>query len=108
MSDEPHARLLSGEILTADAPVMRAAFAEGEVIDADYVTLEPQTRPGRRDFSPIPAAPVVTLAGMDMLRKNDAAPPAAASPGSAGFWLFGLALAAGAFWISGGHVLVGR
>ena len=45
--------------------------------------------------------------GMDMLRKPEAARPAARpARGGPVFWVVGLGLAPGAFWVSGGHALV--
>lgn len=104
MDDEPQARPLSGEILTADAQPLRSAFA-GEIVDAEYVTLDPQTRPS----APPRVTPAAPRAGMEMLRKDEAAMgPIGPLRGGAGFWLLGFSLAAGAFWISGGYALVGR
>ena len=47
------------------------------------------------------------IQGFESLRKTDAAPPAQGrGRGGPLFWIVGLGLAAGAFWVSGGHALV--
>ena len=53
------------------------------------------------------ASPAAPLAGMEMLRRPEA--QAARTPAVRGgpvFWVFGIGLAAAAFWVSGGHALV--
>lgn len=108
MSDERNARPVSGEMIAATVPQPMAGPAD-DVIDAEFETL----RPGHDDRIVL-AAPVVTIGtasapsiGLDSLRKNEqAGAPAARSRGGPIFWVVGLAMVAGAFWVSGGHALV--
>lgn len=111
MPDERKARPVSGEIMAA--PVAgtepaEAGLVRADVVDAEFETIWPDgpTASDARAFTSIgTAAPPIQ--GLDSLRKSDAA---SRSPGPARggplFWLVGLSLAAGAFWVSGGHALV--
>lgn len=108
MSDERNARPVSGEIIEAAVPALTGGPA-GDVIDAEFETL----RPGGDDRI-VAVAPVVTIGtasapsiGLDSLRKNEpASAQAGRSRGGPIFWVVGLAMVAGAFWVSGGHALV--
>ncbi len=104
MADEVKARPVSGEIMAA--PAGRSAFAAGpDIIDAEFETIapalhEPRTLPGSRPAG----ATMLTPAGMDVLKGTP--PVSKVSRGGPFFWAFGIALAACAFWVSGGHALV--
>lgn len=109
MSDERNARPVSGEIIEVAAEPAKSGRPAADVIDAEFETL----RPGQDDRIVI-AAPMAGIGtasapslGLDSLRKNEqAAAPAVRSRGGPIFWIVGLALVAGAFWVSGGHALV--
>jgi hypothetical protein len=110
MADDRTARPVSGEIMTAPAADAATAPYNGstaDIVDADYVVI-PHLGPAEDGVPPltrIAASPPVQ--GMDMLRKPDA--PAARAPAVRGgpiFWLAGVGMIAGAFWVSGGHALV--
>ena len=110
MPDERNARPVSGEIMAA--PLAGAEPAEPGLIHADVVDAEYETvRLGEsavqaRTFTSIGTA-TAPLQGLGSLRKADtAARPQGPVRGGPVFWIFGLGLAAGAFWVSGGHALV--
>jgi hypothetical protein len=115
MPDERYARPVSGEIMTA--PVIGTAateplFAPADIIDAQFETVRPaepvDRLQGRRPIGAIGTA-AAPVQGLDSLRKSEAAAgPRGPVRGGPVFWVFGLGLAAGAFWVSGGHALVRR
>jgi hypothetical protein len=108
MSDKRNARPVSGEIMTAAAVAAERAkdgAPAPDVVDAVFETLRPD--PAER-LSAAPLEPAIGTAaapaqGLDTLRRGNA--PSAARGGPI-FWTFGLAVVAGAFWVSGGHVLL--
>lgn len=109
MTDERTSRPVSGEIMfdpargTAEGGA-KAARDRGDVVDADFESLSaPAAAPRAETPQPAPAAP--SAAGMDILK---AAPARESSRGGPLFWVVGLALVAGAFWVSGGHALVSK
>ena len=118
MPDERHARPVSGEIMAAPvagtepgepALIHAAALIHADVVDAQFETIRPDepavaTHPRLSTSIGTAAAPVQGLA---TLRKTDTGtrPPVAVRGGPV-FWVVGLGLAAGAFWVSGGHALV--
>jgi hypothetical protein len=112
MPDERKARPVSGEIMAAPLAGAESAepgFTRNDVVDAEFETIrpaEPAAAAHGRDFASIgTAAPPIQ--GLDSLRKSDPAPPTQGPVrGGPVFWIVGLGLAAGAFWISGGHALV--
>lgn len=120
MADGSRPRAVSGEIMTdppADAPDRPAPEGAGadDVIDAEYISLplEGPLREPQRAESTAHEAPAsigsaaAPLGGMEMLRRKDAAAPAQKTErGGPLFWTLGIGLAAAAFWVSGGHVLV--
>ncbi|WP_137113611.1 MULTISPECIES: hypothetical protein [Mesorhizobium] len=82
---------------------IQATFGKAhDFIDADYVVVAPDTReePASRND------PFAASSGMEMLRNRKFVE--ARDPNRAGplFWAGGLALAAVAFWVSGGHALL--
>ena len=119
MADEVKPRAVSGEIMTdapdaPDAPPGRRPDG-GDFIDAEYISLPPEQRPaglGRAESaareSPAVIGSAAAPAGsMEMLRRKDAAAaPQRPARGGPLFWIMGIGLAAAAFWVSGGHVLV--
>ncbi|MDN2568483.1 hypothetical protein N1F89_19845 [Aquibium sp. A9E412] len=115
MSDSRDTRPVSGEIMTGGAAgTARAAQDRADVVDAEYETLAPGS-PDR------PAAPVHASAagpaapprGLETLRRDRGGSAAGAPPerrgrrGGPAFWAAGLSAVAIAFWMSGGHALVG-
>jgi hypothetical protein len=106
MNDDRMARPVSGEIMSgaAGGPSSRAARG-GDVVDAEFVSM-PAAAASPRTETPSAQAPVPPAAkGMDILKGEDGPRSRRAGPA---FWLFGMVLVAGAFWVSGGHALVSR
>lgn len=106
MNDDRMARPVSGEIMSgaAASPSARAARG-GDVVDAEFVSM-PATTAASRTETQAAQAPVPSAAkGMDILKEADGPRSRRAGPT---FWLFGMVLVAGAFWVSGGHALVSR
>ena len=112
MPDERYARPVSGEIMTAPAAGTAASeplFAQGDIVDAQFETVGPAEPAVAGRGRPITAIGTVAapVQGLASLRKGDAAArPLGPARGGPVFWVFGLGLAAGAFWVSGGHALV--
>ncbi len=112
MADERRPRPVSGEIMTdaqSTASIPGAHLGE-DIVDAEYETVVAIGRQPENPVQPAPtmiASPVAPLAGMEMLRRPEgqAAQPSAVRGGPV-FWVFGIGLAAAAFWVSGGHALV--
>jgi len=86
-----------------------------DVVDADYIVVDAvDISDGRQACEPEvaqstrpPPVDMPSLGGMDMLRRRAlrTAPPASRSGGPL-FWLFGGALVAASFWVSGGHAVI--
>lgn len=107
MSDERMARPVSGEIMTDgrhDGADRRRPHAD-DVIDADFETILPGNTQRAEERQPSGAAAGAAQPGMDMLR---AAERSERRNGGPVFWVCGLALVFGAFWVSGGHAIVSR
>lgn len=111
MAEDRHARPVSGEIITGPGLSPRSRPAATEVTDAEFETLDrgsarqAETGPSAQAFSQEP--PALAPAGLDVLKsKGEGAAPSAR--GGPAFWVFGLALAAAAFWVSGGHALISQ
>ncbi len=118
MPDKRYARPVSGEIMAAPVAgtepgeptlIHAPALIHADVVDAQFETIRPDepavaTHPRQSTSIGTAAAPVQGLA---TLRKADAGtrPPGPVRGGPV-FWVVGLGLAAGAFWVSGGHALV--
>jgi hypothetical protein len=108
MADQRTARPVSGEIMAgrgAHSLPSGAVATSDDIIDADYEIVSPPERdPDRSRF---PAAPMPAAGGMAMLRRagNDLAAKGPVRGGPL-FWTFGMAAAAAAFWLSGGHALI--
>ena len=107
MSDESNARPVPGEIIIAiPAASSTTGMPVADIVDAEFETLRPD--PSER----LSAAPIAigTAAppsqGLDTLRKQGGAAPQGPARGGPIFWVVGLGLAAGAFWVSGGHALM--
>lgn len=113
MAEGRTARPVSGEIMTGasvEAAIAWPVQDAADVVDADYELVSPPRHaPVAPEAEPAVFAPAsAPVDGMGMLLR-DPAQPAAGRPASRGgpiFWVFGLGLAAGAFWVSGGHELV--
>lgn len=109
MPDERNARPVSGEIMAAGIAAAEPARTgmQADVVDAEFETLRPD--PSARLSAPGPAIATASapVHGLGSLRKGEVrlAQPRR-SPGGPLFWAVGLGLAAGAFWVSGGHALV--
>ncbi|MBX3578662.1 MAG: hypothetical protein KF723_15770 [Rhizobiaceae bacterium] len=103
MADDRYSHPVSGEILPVGDQPVRGRSAGADVADAEFETIDAPLRadaaPSADDQPTAPAAP-----GMDVLKARGSTD--AASRGGPAFWVLGLALAAGAFWVSGGHALV--
>lgn len=109
MSDERMARPVSGEIMTdgqRKAGGRTPAGDNPDIIDADFETIVPGRQAAAREAAEQAAAGTATDGGgMDMLRVSR---EGGRSSGGPLFWIVGLALVFGAFWVSGGHALVSR
>ena len=110
MSDERMARPVSGEIMTdghSDAGARPQRAGTDDIVDAEFETIVPGQKPAssakatRNDGMP------ADTGGMDMLRGSRAARSGRRNGGPV-FWIVGLALVIGAFWVSGGHAIVSR
>lgn len=106
MDDQPKARPVSGEIMTAATPRPQASAAgpnRDDFTDADYEAVSAPARPTAPARPPAASAPE----GLSLLAGSAGAAVASASArGGPTFWAFGLLLIALAFWVSGGHALV--
>jgi hypothetical protein len=105
MNEERMARPVSGEIMSGSpsAASMRPSQRQVDIIDAEYVSIPSVGAAPRHDAPQQPAAPAAK--GMDILKEGGGS---ASRRGGPAFWLFGMVLVAGAFWVSGGHALVSR
>ncbi len=113
MADQRTARPVSGEIMADAPPVGAASFhlplgqlPPGDIVDAEYETIHAEAPAAERIAASI-GSTEASPAGMEMLRKTVGATPrrgrVRAGPA---FWIYGLGIAAAAFWVSGGHALV--
>lgn len=77
--------------------------AGADIIDAEYIVVDPEPRVRAQ----VPRAVETSTAssGMDMLRQIARARSGQRERGGPLFWAGGIALAAVAFWVSGGHEL---
>jgi len=91
------------------------ASIDQDVVDADYIVVDAiDVSDRRRAVEPDPFPPTQppkietpSLGGMDMLRRRATRPaPSASRSGGPLFWVFGGALVAAAFWVSGGHAVI--
>lgn len=106
--DDDHddkARPVSGEIMSG-APARTPAPLAGDVSDAQYETVSVAGGEPAPRFDRAPAPEKGAAAGMDFLKAGAAG--TGRGRGGPLFWACGLLLVALAFWISGGHALVGR
>lgn len=104
MDHDDRARPVSGEIMSGGpARGTKPHEPRDDVADAQYETLPSAGGDAPARFAESGAAPT----GMDFL-KTGAAAERGARRGGPLFWLFGLALVALAFWIAGGHALLGE
>lgn len=113
MADLRKARPVSGEIMTApelEAAAGKPLAGDGQdIVDADYEIVTPPEAAARPE--PVRFFQQDRAGGMEMLRHASAMlhePVRGPARGGPLFWMLGLALAAGAFWASGGHSLIGQ
>ena len=109
MAVQGKARSVSGEIMAGPKADGSSGSTRsdggGDIIDAQFeIVGEPRPR------AEMPAAPSIgssaaPASGMDTLRKTEAPRPTRMRGGPL-FWAAGIGMAAAAFWISGGHVLI--
>ena len=109
MPNQRNARPVSGEIMTADrgCAVLPRPDPCFDLVDAEFETLG-DSAAGKPERRAVPSMAAQSLApGMAMLGKQHVErPPFGTVPAGPVFWITGVAAAAVAFWISGGHVLV--
>jgi hypothetical protein len=106
MADDRTARPVSGEIMTSpatNAAPERMMSGAADIVDADYVVLPRFAAAPTAPSPQIPPTPAIE--GMGMLRKPEPA-PSRPSRGGPVFWIAGVGIALGSFWVSGGHALV--
>lgn len=103
MDHDDRARPVSGEIMSGGPARDTRPRALQDVADAQYETLP---LAGGEPSMPLAPSGAIT-SGMDFLKRGTAAGRAARRGGPL-FWLCGLLAVALAFWIAGGHALVGR
>lgn len=110
MADARKARPVSGEIMAAGSRDTCAQVPQrdlADIVDADFEVLPAGPADGESGAAQaaFPDQSAVTE-GMDMLCLAGTRQPAPRSRGGAAFWLAGVALAAAAFWVSGGHAVL--
>ena len=110
MADLRKARPVSGEIMTAalgEAAARPLADERPDIVDADYEVVTPPEAAARPEH--VRFVQQGRAGGMEMLRHASAVHDPALRPARGGlFWTVGIALAAAAFWASGGHSLIGQ
>ena len=117
MGDGKKTSPVSGEIMAGRAAAPGESGPKkpdgGEIHDAEFETVMPdgeRTVPeAARHPAPVDshAAGETAPGGMAILRRSpESIEPGRRERAGAGFWLAGVALAAAAFWVSGGHALV--
>lgn len=104
MAEAVKPRVVSGEIMASTASTRSSVAERMDVVEAEFETVEGEGPFGTRPNVSLSEAGQPAL-GMDTL-KGAVATPRKPAPGGPLFWSFGLALAACAFWVSGGHALV--
>ena len=105
MDHDDRARPVSGEIMSGGPARQPRPHANGDIADAQYETVAPahgEAPPARF------AGKAAAVSGMDFLKTRAMAAERGARRGGPLFWAFALFLVALAFWISGGHALIGR
>ncbi|WP_295806828.1 hypothetical protein [uncultured Nitratireductor sp.] len=107
MRHSDNARLVSGEIMMPDGKdgAPRRGAVSHDAIDVEFETIGPAEEADAGPCSAFLGGGAVS--GLDLLKpggRTQGKKPARAGPL---FWVFGVTLIAGAFWVSGGHSLVG-
>ncbi|MGB3500598.1 MAG: hypothetical protein WBA44_03175 [Mesorhizobium sp.] len=97
MASPRHIAPLSGEIMSDARQADASLVPRHDVVDVEFETVA-RTEPA---LLRKPAEPVAH--GLDILSKKASEP--VFSRAGVGFWAGGMALAAAAFWMAGGHVL---
>ncbi|MCO5145550.1 MAG: hypothetical protein M9895_05145 [Aquamicrobium sp.] len=107
--DHAHkARPVSGEIMSGTQPREPKPQAGGDVSDAQYETVSPAAdAPHARSAQAGAASNAAGPAGMDFLKNKTPGASQGTRRGGVLFWAAGLLAVALAFWISGGHALIG-
>ncbi len=109
--DDDHAdkaRPVSGEIMSGTQPREPKPQAGDDVSDAQYETISPAADAPQARFEKAGAANnAAEPAGMDFLKNKASGAPAGTRRGGVLFWAAGLLAVVLAFWISGGHALIG-
>jgi len=110
--DDDHddrARPVSGEIMSGPVPRAPKPRGEGDISDAQYETVPPAGEGPPARFAPPGTTDNAAKnpAGMDFLKEKAPAAPRGARRGGVLFWAAGLAAMALAFWMAGGHALLG-
>jgi len=101
MNERDRPRPVSGEIMAGVAVRPATAREPSDFRDVEYETVERARSAPPADFPEQKPAE-----GMDFLRAGAKAIDDGSRRGGPLFWVFGLALVALAFWVSGGHALV--
>lgn len=110
MGSREHPRPVSGEIMTGatGSPARMRPFGAAEVHEAEYVTIGRPVHPSVLCPSGGTCSNSGASAGIGLLRRDrprGRETSAKAPRGGAAFWLIGLLVAGGAFWVSGGHAM---
>ena len=109
--DDDHddrARPVSGEIMSGPAPRAPKPRGDDDVSDAQYETVSPAGEAPPARFAPARTTDnAASPAGMDFLKEKAPAAPQGTRRGGVLFWAAGLVAVALAFWMSGGHALIG-
>jgi hypothetical protein len=112
MAEDRNARPVSGEIMAGPAtPERPEIMASRDIVDAEFETVD---RPAGHLGSEASASPEVIgtvtspTQGMSVLKSSgdQPRPEVGSRRGGPLFWVFGMVLIAGAFWVSGGHALM--
>lgn len=104
MPERPDGPVVSGEILTRAGQIRDSSTElSPDIVEAEYETIV--ARYARPDQRPVFSSTRSSGAfGLDILRRDTETRDGGRAGGA--FWLVGLAIVAGVFWISGGHSLV--
>lgn len=106
--DQAHkARPVSGEIMSGAQPREPKPQAGDDVSDAQYETVSPAPDALQARFTQADTTSTANPAGMDFLKNKAPGTPQGTRRGGVLFWAIGLLAVALAFWISGGHALIG-
>ncbi|WP_265517641.1 hypothetical protein [Nitratireductor luteus] len=113
MAEKRSGMPLSGEIVASDEPSVPAGEPQSpdtdrNILDAEFETLPagPEHRPEWLCEPGLARTSQADTRGLESLRPDTKKPVSARrSPAGPAFWVMGLCIVAGSFWISGGHSL---